>query len=727
MHRGQVTLFVILGVVLVIAAGVFLVVRQQTAPELLTEIPGQPQSAGQQKVRQFMDSCIREATVNGVEILRLQGGYIDLPPGVKTIHIKDPNYHQIVERAGLKTVVIDPAGSGNDLPFWLDSDDRMAIPPPLYIEGVLAEYITESIQRCAHGLSSFEAQGYAVELGVPQTTVELSDEVTVRLQYPLKLSKNSETFQEEEFIYRLPIDFREVLMMAMELTFQEYYHYYLEHDIKNILMLYAFDGRESTKNLPPITHTSAGEECDEVTWEFSKVQQALEENFRRNVPFIQVAGYGDSIPEGASEIGAGTYRSLTHDLLGKHQPGEVRFRLGHEGDFIFDITPRSGKTIKPDTHSSSGIPSLPMFCHVRYQFKYTLKFPVISTIVYSPNPGLNLEGKTVDPTKRFEMPLALGVHICGNQARKCTGTPAYFETLPALLAEFDQSALGPSYCESEQRTNQPQTITLTDRDTGAPLNGTVFYSCVTGECPIGAAKDGRMEAPFPICVNGVVSAIVSGYRKGKSVQTMLTDTPAKEISLALEPIRHLNVEVKTVSIRELFQQKLCGVQVNDVETIAFDPGTRFSIIITGEHSSTPIIINYPDQKIADMTSGEYIFKSIVTGTVKFPNSEVDGEPVSPTKEGPYEGPHVYGAYGEPASFAYEALRSAHTLVLYVPIETDAESIDIFNQGRALNEEGAAVFNQQYFDADCDPATVGTKVNGRIEKEELQALLRPRLK
>jgi len=299
---GQVTLFVILGVVLVIAAGVFVVVREQSAPEILTEIPGQPQSAGQQKVRVFMDTCIREATVNGVEILRLQGGYIDLPPGVTTIHLKDPDNHQIVEQAGLKTVIIDPAGEGNDLPFWLDSDDRMAIPPPLYIEEVLAEYITESVTRCTDGLSSFKAQNYAVELGSPQVTVELSDEVTVRLHYPMKLSKNDETFQEEEFIYRLPIDFREVLTMAMELTLQEYYHMFLEYDLKNILMLYTYDGRESTRGLPPITHTTAGDSCDEVTWSFPAVQEVLHKKFQQNVPFIQVEGYGDTIPEGASEL-----------------------------------------------------------------------------------------------------------------------------------------------------------------------------------------------------------------------------------------------------------------------------------------------------------------------------------------------------------------------------------------------------------------------------------------
>ena len=725
MQRGQVTLFVVLGIALVLAVGVFVFVRQQ-GERIEIEVPGEVQSQGQQEVRQFMDSCIRDAVINGVEMIRLQGGYITIPAGVTTIRLKDPDSHQIVEQNGMKRVTIDPNGPGNDLALWLDSDNRLIIPPPLYIEESLSNYVEKSVERCADGLSSFESQGYSVELGPPSAATEFTDEITVRIDYPMKLQRQDVQFEEKEFIYRLPINLKEVLLMAMGLTLQEYYHTYLEADAKNILMLYAYDGRESTKSLPPITHTSAGEECDTVTWTVPQVKQVLQQKFEENIPYIQVAGYGDALPDGVTELEAGVYKSFIHTLLGSHQPGEVRFRM-EQDYFNFDISPKSGIQIEPDVHTGTGLPFLPMFCNVRYQFKYTLKFPVVADIVYAPNPGLNLEGKTIDSRKRFVMPLALGVFVCGNQARKCTGAPAYLADVAQTLEQFGDTGIGASYCDEDKRVVQPQTITLTGRDTGAPVDGTVFYSCVTGQCLLGTTTGGALEAAFPPCMNGELSAVAPGYAPAKKVQTLLVDTPEGALPLELEPYKALNVQVKAVSVRELFQSRLCGSPVTDPEQVAIDAEGRFDVIISSKQGPAQFMLGYPETKEVQLVSGDYFFSSMVQGKATLVDSEVEGEKVSPTKTGPYEGTWMYGSYSDlQASFTYDQLKDARGIVFYVPIEANTDSIDIFYRQPALRQSGDAVFKQQYFDHDCNSATGGEKVDGRIKKEDLQALLRPRL-
>ena len=228
-------------------------------------------------------------------------------------------------------------------------------------------------------------------------------------------------------------------------------------------------------------------------------------------------------------------------------------------------------------------------------------------------------------------------------------------------------------------------------------------------------------------MNGELSAVAPGYAPAKKVQTLLVDTPEGALPLELEPYKALNVQVKAVSVRELFQSRLCGSPVTDPEQVAIDAEGRFDVIISSKQGPAQFMLGYPETKEVQLVSGDYFFSSMVQGKATLVDSEVEGEKVSPTKTGPYEGTWMYGSYSDlQASFTYDQLKDARGIVFYVPIEANTDSIDIFYRQPALRQSGDAVFKQQYFDHDCDPSTGGEKVDGRIKKEDLQALLRPRL-
>ena len=84
--RGQVTTFIILGLLIVIAIILLLVILKVPIGELKTgpseEIARQLQI---ESIKEYVDSCVKDTANNGLYIIGLQGGYINLPDKVLEI------------------------------------------------------------------------------------------------------------------------------------------------------------------------------------------------------------------------------------------------------------------------------------------------------------------------------------------------------------------------------------------------------------------------------------------------------------------------------------------------------------------------------------------------------------------------------------------------------------------------------------------------------------------
>ena len=79
--RGQVTAFVVLGLVILAALAIVLYTKQDVLRSAfsrekakLTSVPEQAKS-----VQAFIDSCVDQITQEGITLLARQGGYINIP------------------------------------------------------------------------------------------------------------------------------------------------------------------------------------------------------------------------------------------------------------------------------------------------------------------------------------------------------------------------------------------------------------------------------------------------------------------------------------------------------------------------------------------------------------------------------------------------------------------------------------------------------------------------
>src|SRR3989344_6255160 len=124
--RGQITLFMIVGIVLVIALILVLVIRYRTT--IAQYVPEGLLPAQTGGVERFIEDCTDIIARDGLSLLTAQGGYIYLPEEIQ--------YHP---RASID--------NGIKVPLWhYFSDNR--IPSEVLIESQLGRYIDEQLKSC---------------------------------------------------------------------------------------------------------------------------------------------------------------------------------------------------------------------------------------------------------------------------------------------------------------------------------------------------------------------------------------------------------------------------------------------------------------------------------------------------------------------------------------------------------------------------------------------------
>ena len=123
--KGQVTIFIIIGIIIVFIA--FFVgflqnenFRQKIESSLFekTVVPEQAQS-----VVNYLDNCLGEITESGINLLSSQAGYINIPIQISA------NPRTYLNVAGLK------------IPYWIYGDNNINIPSRDEMEFSLKEYI----------------------------------------------------------------------------------------------------------------------------------------------------------------------------------------------------------------------------------------------------------------------------------------------------------------------------------------------------------------------------------------------------------------------------------------------------------------------------------------------------------------------------------------------------------------------------------------------------------
>ncbi len=542
--KGQLTIFIIIGIVLLFSAALIIYIRQAvTEYKPPVEIALEIVPTELQPLQTFVTNCIKDVATEAIRKAGLQGGYVDASN--IAVNDRDPTSGE--------GVTLSP-GSELKIPYWYymksqntcTSECEFASKqPPLYrtagsnsVEEQLDKYVEERLSACLLDFAPFKAQGFEIQEGnVDALTAIAKTDVFVQVEYPLTVTTNGRLAKLSKFTAQVPVNLGKFYDLAAELTEKQASTGFLDFLSVNLISSYA---RRDETRLPPLSDYSF-DPGKQKSWLQSEVKKNIEEILTIYTPALQATGtanFQGNLYTGNEPLAKGIYNIFILPL-------DKTYRVNTEFVYLpswptyLDVTPRQGEIIKSE--SVGGLPQILSFIGFNeYKFAYDLSYPVLITL--SDAQELDNEG--------FVFQFALEANLRSNQPMR-SGT-----TLLRSAAFTTQSLV----CKPSNFNSANVTITVTDTITKTAVEtALVYFSLGKEACFIGeTSAKGVLQSKMPVGIGGLVIS-----KDGYTSKTLPFGTSLgveQKISVGLDPYREISVSVARVPIVRKSPQLTIGAK-----------------------------------------------------------------------------------------------------------------------------------------------------------------------
>src|SRR3989344_4957119 len=226
--RGQVTIFVILGIVLIAAAVLIVYTKSSgTLKEGISSTTSLPPQI--QEVSAMLEGCLEDVAAEGIQLLGLQGGYIDLETSGPSTQFLFSNALPVV-----------PGGSS--VAYWWHQQPNgvevNAQPSLADMERALERHIDTQFSKCAD-YRQFTQQGYQFSAAAPVSQADIGKEaVLVQLAYPLKIRYHDSAFNLDKLRANIPSSLGSLYQIAQQIAQTEHASTFLENKTLDFMVVY---------------------------------------------------------------------------------------------------------------------------------------------------------------------------------------------------------------------------------------------------------------------------------------------------------------------------------------------------------------------------------------------------------------------------------------------------------------------------------------------------------
>ena len=176
LKRGQVTVFIIIGILVFLIVSGILIARSFLVTEELKGEGEQAQLLGA-TVQSYIQSCLKETAEDALIFVGQQGGYYQLP----SLHESD---------------LLQPF-------YWYENQSYL--PKKEEIEQQLSLYVDNELFFCLRNFVVFENQGYEIQEKEVQTTTKLGKEETVfTMSFPVEITQGKASRTIATFSVEIP-------------------------------------------------------------------------------------------------------------------------------------------------------------------------------------------------------------------------------------------------------------------------------------------------------------------------------------------------------------------------------------------------------------------------------------------------------------------------------------------------------------------------------------------
>ncbi len=607
-RKGQVTIFIIIGIVILFTfAGILYLTKTITTEKITTEgdpiIRDVPHEF--KPIRLYTENCLEQIGKKGLLLLGGQGGYIypellgefsvSKPTegsGLNLEPVKVPYWHYNTERNDVNKVVLSSLQ-----PKLYAKDD-----PKMSIEAQLARFVREKLSVCLDDYSAFRLYGFDVAAGEEKKVTVTVGESTVNFLLEMEVNAEKESVEAEfdKFFVKIPLELKHYYEVADKIASSQKEFSFLER--QGMELISVFSGKDPL-HFPPVSDVTY-DFFSTLSWDETSLRQKLKEVLISYVPMLRFLGSENfyyspfyySSTSGGNLLAQKMVDNMVLPLTGAEDLIINFDYFGWEPYFKAN-SDESGK-IQPE-HTFVNLGPL-SFGTQRYETHYDASYPVMVTV--KDDNAFSGDG--------YSLVFAMESNIRNN-------APAVHEQ----VRETYPRKISSLACREEQRdTGLLKTIVI-DSFSKEPIEmvRVGFTIPELDECSIGITDSwGEVEGNYPTVYGGVVNFLHTDYLtnfypvdtykyKDESALLGYAVEGAESKVIEMDRIVTRNVAVAVKDFKKCVQPLKCKYTESPAESFVFRLG----------------FLPYSD--ISCETGEEQCFFSSASGLFGFGSPEIEME------------------------------------------------------------------------------------------------------
>lgn len=537
--RGQVTLFIILGIVviLIIAIAIFLISEHRK--KIDNKIYEEPYAARLAPIHNDIVFCTESLGKEAIVKIGETGGFLDINPllyNYNSFYAYNNNALELFPDSG---VVIPYWGYISDEPSCRDCAYIQNIPPLVgdkgeTVQNSLETYVERNMISCLGNFSAYKADLEIKYEKLPVCNVEIRDEnVFFGIDWKIEVKFPDKTIDTmSKFQGTVDVRLKKIYEYAMSIIFQMEMmdeSRAFEYMTKDLISFYSFGGEDAV--IPPISGPTTFEFGSPKMWLQMNVQDTLKNAVAETVPYMQITGTKDSFILFTNDSIKSNFYSNFQNVIYYDDDfsSQVRVRFNYYPiwPFYANVWPNGGAVILPET--------IVMKLWVlkvtttKYNFYYDVSYPVLVTL----EDDSAFEGEGYAFNFPFEVNLKNNNPYSNNTIK-----------MEDFMVDEEEEDMGYG-----QRT-VPVNISVINGYTNIPAeNISISYMCINNEYLVGTSKitktnpNAMIESYIPPCIGGYFYVDIEGYAEG----TVFADSSLEEpivLDFRVYPAKIINLEIR---------------------------------------------------------------------------------------------------------------------------------------------------------------------------------------
>jgi len=551
--KAQITLFIIMGLIIILFISVFIYLQQTTTifePEKIMPAEFVP-------VKRFVEKCTETLAEDAVFLASMQAGYVEIPDEI--------NYEPL-----------SYVDHGFKVPLWL-YNGQDCMPTRKEIEGNIASYINSNLKTCLNGFEEFSREFDIEELGEPSTAVSVNDYgVFVKTDYPLKIQNKlgTEITEWKEYATSFANSLGRKYKLASAIMKYENNHAFLENITMEII---------AASDLP---HEGLELTCSKRKYNINEdIIPDLKLMLLSNLRYLTFEN--TDMEEPPLEYHKKLFRfGVSKDKFPNMQ---VTTTFNRNSELSLDVYPNKNGVVEPLNVNMPGLGN----CFKVYNHKYDIIYPLVFQITDTETSDYFFFATPViidrsEPSRKF----GIRTKLIDDTIR----IKEYCDSRDFGLTVYAVNEFTNEYLNNVSVKFQ-----------------CVRFLCEMGRTGVKLTEDGLvidptgfvLETDFPSCVGGIIIAEKEGYVTGIADNIMTGEVTiegqtelyeGEQVNVYLTPLKTIDFKIRVIEFDE-YSQKVRVL--NDNETVVImlsndEKDYRETIVYPFEHSPNNLTIMVSD-------------------------------------------------------------------------------------------------------------------------------------